>query len=175
MNTIASRLKAIAVTALAFAAGAFAMLGLVWVLGTYLPGGLGRAALDNYGPHGSIAALTDLRALSALTAAFLVITGLVLVIDSAYCDRMIGVFSDVLLMVMAAIAGFVAGYWLLLRLADYANFIGIGFVRAAIVCPLIVFGVSLLPLGRIRGNWPMRIALILILLASGPVLLVLTD
>lgn len=174
MNTIASRLKAIAVTALAFAAGAFAMLGLVWILGAFVPDAAGGLALNGYSPHGSIAALTDLRAISALTATFVVVTGLVLLIDSTYCDRMIGVLADVLLMVMAAITGFVAGYWLLLRLANYSNFIDAGFVQAAIVCPVAVFLVSLLPLARIRSVLPMRLGVILILLACGPALLVLS-
>lgn len=173
MNTIASRLKAIAVTALAFAVGAFAMLGLVWVLGIFVPDAAGGLALERYGPHGSVAALTDLRAISALTAAFVVITGLVLLIDSAYCDRMIGVLADVLLMVMAAITGFVVGYWLLLRLADYSNFIDMGFVQAAIVCPVAVFAVSLLPLARIRTALPLRLGCTIILLLGGPALLVL--
>lgn len=172
MNSTASRLKAIAVTALAFAIGAFCMLGLVWLFAAFAPDAVGGRRFDAYSPHASIAALTDLRAIAALSASFLVITALVLLIDSAYCDRMVAVLADVLLMLMAAITGFVAGYWVLLRLAGYSNFLDGGFIQAAIVCPLAVFLVSLLPLAKIRAVLPVRLGIILILLAVGPALLV---
>jgi hypothetical protein len=175
MNSTTSRIKAIAVTALVFAIGAFSILGLVWVLAAFVPDALGGRELDAYSPHGSIAALSDLRAISALSATFLVAMALVLLIDSAYCDRMISVLADVLLMAMAAIAGFVIGYWVLLRLAGYSNFLDGGFLRAALVSPVVVFLASLLPLAKIRTALPGRLAMVLILLASGPVLLVLTD
>lgn len=172
MNSTASRLKAIAVTALAFAIGAFCTLGLVWLFSTFAPDALGGRRFDAYSPHASIGALTDLRAIAALSASFLVITALVLLIDSAYCDRMAAVLADVLLMLMAAITGFVAGYWVLLRLAGYSNFLDGGFLEAAIVCPLAVFLVSLIPLPKIRAALPLRLAVIVTLLVGGPALLV---
>lgn len=175
MNSTSSRIKAIAVTALTFAIGAFCLLGLVWIFGTFAPDAMGGRELGAYSPHASIAALTDLRAISALSATFLVLMGLVLLIDSAYCDRMVSVLADVLLMAMAAIAGFVAGYWVLLRLAGYNNFIDIGFLQAAAICPIVVFIASLLPLARLRAALPMRLAMVLLLLVGGPILLILTD
>ncbi|WP_196258355.1 hypothetical protein [Pelagibacterium limicola] len=175
MNSTLSRLKAVAVTAMAFAVGAFCTLGIVWLLGAFLPDAVGAREFGAYSPHSSIAALSDLRAIMALSAIFSVLTGLVLIIDSQYCDRMIAVLADVLLMVMAAIAGFVAGYWILLRLAGYSNFLDVGFLRTAIIAPVVVFVVSLLPLAKVRAVIPARIALVSILLLGGPVLLVLTD
>lgn len=173
MNSLPSRLKAVAVTALAFAVGAFCLLGIVWGLGNLLPDAFGGRVFSSYGPHSSIAALTDLRAISALTAVFLVLTGLVLLINSAYCDRMIGVLADVLLMAIAAIAGLVGGYWVLMRLAGYANFIELGFLTNAVVCPLIVLLVSLIPLAGTRAVLIMRMIMIVLLLIGGPALLVL--
>lgn len=175
MNTVASRLKAIAVTALAFAIAAFCMLGIVWALSAFAPDAMGGREFDAYSPHASIAALTDLRAVSALSATFLVLMALVLLIDSAYCDRMVAVLADVLLMAMAAIAGFVAGYWVLLRLSGYNNFIDMGFIQAAIICPIVVFFASLLPIARLRAVMPIRLAIALVLLLGGAILLILTD
>jgi hypothetical protein len=175
MNTVSSRLKAIAVTALAFAIGAFVMLGIVWLSAAFVPDALGGRDFDAYSPHASIGALTDLRAISALSATFLVLMALVLLIDSAYCDRMMSVLADVLLMAMAAIAGFVAGYWVLLRLSGYNNFLDMGFIQATIICPIVVFVASLLPISRIRASMPLRMVLTVALLAGGPLLLVLTD
>lgn len=175
MNSTTSRLKAIAVTALAFVIGAFFTLGVMWLIGAFAPDAIGGREFGAYRPHSSIAALTDLRAISALSATFLVLVGLVLVIDSQYCDRMVSILADVLLMVMAAIAGFVGGYWVLLRLAGYSNFLDTGFLGVAIVSPIAVFLVSLLPLARMRDSLPLRSATILILLIAGPILLVLTD
>ncbi|HCO55688.1 MAG TPA: hypothetical protein DIT93_11800, partial [Pelagibacterium sp.] len=116
MNPVASRLKAIAVTAAFFALSGLALLGVIWGLSALpftVPGGL---ALTAYRPHDTVSILSDLRLPVALTAAFLVATAIVLVFSSAYLDKMIAIFADVLLMVMAALAGFVAGYWVLLRL-----------------------------------------------------------
>lgn len=175
MNSTISRLKAVAVTALAFAIGAFCLLGIVWLLAAIVPDAIGGRRFEAYSPHGSIGALTDLRVITALSASFLVIVALVLLIDSAYCDRMVAVLADVLLMLMAAIAGFVAGYWTLLRLAGYNNFLDIGFLQAALVPPVTVFLVSLIPLPKVRAVFVIRLLTILVLLAAGPVLLIVAS
>lgn len=172
MNPIGSRLKAIAITALFFALSAFALLGLIWGLDA-LPFALpGHEALRAYRPHDTVAAVSDLRITVVLTAAFLVATAIVLTLDSDYCDRMLAIFADVLLMMMAAMAGCVAGYWALLRLAGFANFITVDFVQAALVCPAVVFGISILPLGRLRAALPMRIGMALLILLAAPALLI---
>ena len=121
MNPVSNRLKAIAVTAAFFALSGLALLGVIWGLSALpftVPGGL---ALTAYRPHDTVSILSDLRLPVALTAAFLVATAIVLVFSSAYLDKMIAIFADVLLMLMAALAGFVAGYWVLLRLAGDAT------------------------------------------------------
>src|SRR5690554_3677811 len=112
MNTLASRLKALAITAGFFALSAMALLGLIWGLNAVPFAFPGQAELGSYRPHDSVAAVSDLRILAALTAAYLMAGALVLVIDSNYCDRMLAIFADVLLMFVAGMVGFVAGYWL---------------------------------------------------------------
>lgn len=172
MNSVSSRLKAIAITTSFFALSALVLLGLVWgIAAAPLPLPFGSALAD-YRPNDTIAILSDLRLLAALTAAFLVATGLVLIVSSAYLDRMIAIFADVLLMFMAAIAGFLAGYWVLLRLAGYENVLSLGFLQMAIVSPIVVFAVSLVSLGRLRSSLFLRIAAILILFLAAPVLLI---
>src|SRR5690606_18990453 len=109
MNSISSRLKAIAITLAFFALSSFVLLALVWGL-VALPFPVPfEGNLARYRPHDTVAVLSDLRLPNTLAAAFLVATGLVLVFSSAYLDKMIAVFADVLLMLMAALAGFVAG------------------------------------------------------------------
>ncbi|AEQ51460.1 hypothetical protein [Pelagibacterium halotolerans] len=172
MNPVASRLKAIAVTAAFFALSGLALLGVIWGLAALpltVPGGL---ALTAYRPHDTVSVLSDLRLPVALTAAFLVATAIVLLFSSAYLDKMIAIFADVLLMLMAALAGFVAGYWVLLRLAGYENFMRLDFLQAALVPPVVVFAVSLLSPSRLRSSWAIRIAAILALLIAAPLMLV---
>lgn len=171
MNSVSSRLKAIGVTALVFALSAFGLLGLIWLLAA-LPFAFPGAPLwDAYRPHDSIAAVSDLRAVVALTSAFLLASAAVLLVDAQYFDRMLSILADVLLMIMAAMAGFVAGYWVLLRLAGYENFLGLNFLQAALVCPLIVFAVSLLPLARIRASLLLKLLVAVLLLFGAPILL----
>lgn len=172
MNPVASRLKAIAVTAAFFALSGLALLGVIWGLAALpftLPGG---QALSAYRPHDTVSVLSDLRLPVALTAGFLVATAIVLVFSSAYLDKMIAIFADVLLMLMAALAGFVAGYWVLLRLAGFDNFLRAEFLQAAIIPPVVVFAVSLVSPTRLRSSWALRIASILALLIATPFLLV---
>ena len=95
-----------------------------------------------------------------------------LVFSSNYLDKMIAIFADVLLMLMAALAGFVAGYWILLRLAGYENFLRLDFLQSALIAPLVVFGVSLLSPTRLRSSWAFRIVAILALLIAAPLMLV---
>lgn len=171
MNPVSSRLKAIALTAAFFALSALVLLAVLWGLEA-LPFSLPFGdALADYRPHDTVATLSDLRLPTALTAAFLVATALVLLASSAYLDKMIAIFADVLLMLMAALAGFVAGYWVLLRLAGYKNFISLGFLQAALICPVIVFGVSLVSPVWLRSSLLLRILAILILLVAAPVVL----
>lgn len=172
MNPISSRLKAIAITALFFALSGFALLGLIWGLNALPIAFPGQDALNAYRPHDTVAAVSDLRITVVLTAAFLVATAIVLILDSDYCDRMLAIFSDVLLMMMAAMSGFVAGYWALLRLAGYSNFITMDFIQAALICPVVVFAASILPLGRLRSVLPMRVGAALLVLLAAPVLLI---
>lgn len=172
MNPVASRLKAIAITALFFALSALVLLGVIWGLAALPFPVPGQMALESYRPHDTVALLSDLRLPVALTAAFTVATAIVLAFDSGYLDRMIAIFADVLLMLMAALAGFVAGYWLLLRLAGYDNFIRLDFLQAAVICPVIVFALSLIPPHRVRGSWLARIGLVLALLLAAPALLI---
>lgn len=172
MNPVASRLKAIAVTAAFFALSGLALLGVIWGLAALpftVPGGL---ALTAYRPHDTISVLSDLRLPVALTAAFLVASAIVLGFSSNYLDKMIAIFADVLLMLMAALAGFVAGYWILLRLAGYENFLRLDFLQSALIAPLVVFGVSLLSPTRLRSSWAFRIVAILALLIAAPLMLV---
>jgi hypothetical protein len=172
MNPVASRLKAIAVTAAFFALSGLALLGVIWGLAALpftVPGGL---ALTAYRPHDTVSILSDLRLPVALTAAFLVASAIVLVFSSAYLDKMIAIFADVLLMLMAALAGFVAGYWVLHRLAGFENFLRPEFLQTALIPPIVVFGVSLLSPARLRSSWLVRIAVILALLVAAPLMLV---
>lgn len=170
MNSVSSRLKAVAVTALFFALSAFCLLGVVW-LGAMLPIP-GQGALAGYRPHDTIALLSDLRLPVALTAAFLVALAIVVLFSSAYLDRMIAIFADVLLMTMAALAGFVGGYWVLLRLAGYANFLDWNFARAAIIPPAIVFALSMLSPAWARASWWRRLLTIIAALAAAPAVLI---
>lgn len=173
MNSVSSRLKAIAITAGFFALSGLVLLALMWGLAS-LPFSLPfTRALSGYRPHDTIGVLSDLRLPVALTSAFLVSAGLVLLFSSAYLDRMIAIFADVLLMLMAALAGFVAGYWLLLRLAGYENFMSMSFIQAALICPAIVFAVSLLSPGWLRSSLLLRVLSVAILLLAGPFTLVL--
>lgn len=172
MNPVSSRLKAIAITAAFFALSALVLLAVIWGLSTLPASAPFRGALLDYRPHDTVATLSDLRLPAALTAAFLVAFGLVLIISSAYLDKMIAIFADVLLMLMAALAGFVAGYWTLLRLAGYDNFIRIDFLQAAVICPVVVFAVSLVSPARLRSSLLLRFAAIAALLIAAPVVLI---
>lgn len=172
MNPVSSRLKAIAITAAFFALSALVLLAVIRGLNALpfsIPFG---SALSSYRPHDTVAIVSDLRLPAALTAAFLVASGLVLIASSAYLDKMIAIFADVLLMLMAALAGFVAGYWVLLRLSGYDNFIRLDFLQLAIVCPVVVFTVSLISPARLRSSLLLRILAILALLLAAPVLLI---
>lgn len=171
MNPVASRLKAVAVTALFFALSAMGLLGAIWGLSALPVPFPGRSELAAYGPHATIAVLSDLRLVFVLTAAFLVATAIVLVFESAYLDKMIAVFSDVLLMAMAAMAGIVGGYWTLLRLMGDDAAIRVDPLAAAI-CPLVIFIVSLVPPHRARSPLVLRIVSILALVAAAPLLLI---
>lgn len=170
MNSVSSRLKAVAITALFFALSGFVLLGCIWALAALPVPGL--AALDAYRPHDTIAVLSDLRLAVALSAAFLTANGIVIALASEYLDRMIAIFADVLLMLMAAAAGFVAGYWVLLRLAGFANFMGWDFARTAIVPPVIVFAVSLISPRWARSSWPLRLAMVTVFLVAAPFVLI---
>lgn len=172
MNPVSSRLKAIGATALVFALSAFGLLGLIWGLAA-LPFSVPGAPLwDAYRPHDSIGAVSDLRAMVALTSAFLFASAVILNLNAQYFDRMLSILADVLLMVMAAMAGFVAGYWVLLRLSGYENFLSLQFLQTALVCPVIVFAVSLLPFPRIRASILLKLFCTLVLLLGAPLLLI---
>lgn len=173
MNPVSSRLKAIAITAAFFALSALVLLAVIWgmdALPFSIPFG---GALADYRPHDTVATLSDLRLPAALTAAFLVASGLVLMASSAYLDKMIAIFADVLLMLMAALAGFVAGYWLLLRIAGYENFLRFEFLQSALIYPVVVFAVSLISPARLRSSLILRILAIVALLIAAPAMLVL--
>ena len=173
MNSVSSRLKAIAITLAFFALSAFVLLALVWgLVALPVPVPFG-GDLAGYRPHDTIAVLSDLRLPNTLAAAFLVATGLVLVFSNAYLDKMIAIFADVLLMLMAALAGFVAGYWLLLRLAGYENFLQLGFLQSALISPIVVFAVSLASRARLRSSLLLRILAIALLFVAAPLMQVL--
>lgn len=173
MNPVSSRLKAIAITAAFFALSALVLLALIWGL-VALPFPVPfEGALANYRPHDTVAVLSDLRLPITLTAAFLVAFGLVLLFSSAYLDKMIAIFADVILMLMAALAGFVGGYWIALRLAGYDNFLRLEFLQSALISPLIVFVVSLASPSWLRSSLPLRMIAILVLLVAAPLAMVL--
>lgn len=173
MNSVSSRLKAIAITVLFFALSGFGLLAAVWALGA-VPFSLpGQSMFSSYRPGDTIAVLRDLRLTTALTAAFLVASAIVLALSSQYLDRMIAIFADVLLMLMGAVAGFIGGYWVMLRFWGQGNFIEWGFVQAALIAPAVVFGVSLIPPHWARSSWPLRIVLVLALLVAAPIMLVM--
>lgn len=173
MNSISSRLKAIAITLAFFALSSFVLLALVWGLVALPFPAPFEGNLARYRPHDTVAVLSDLRLPNTLAAAFLVATGLVLVFSSAYLDKMIAVFADVLLMLMAALGGFVAGYWLLLRLAGYENFLQLGFLQAALISPVVIFAVSLVSPTRLRSSLLLRILAVAVLFVAAPLMLVL--
>lgn len=169
MNSVSSRLKAIAVTFLFFALSAFLLLGVIWGLDRLpLPG---ADIVAGYRPGDTVAAVSDLRLPVALTSGFLVASAVVLLFSSAYLDRMIAIFADVLLMLMAAMAGFVGGYWVMLRLAGSDMSFGWDFAQSALVAPVVVFAVSLLAPQRMRSTWLLRIVLVLLLLAGAVALI----
>lgn len=171
MTPIGSRLKALGVTALFFALSSALLLGTIWALNALpLPSAV-RNALSGYAPHNSIAAVSDLRGVVALTSAFLAASALVLAFNSDYCDRMLAIFADVLLMMVAAMAGFVGGYWVMLRLAGYDNFLSSPYLLSTLLCPAIIFLVSVINPQRLRASLLLRWTATLALLLAGPALL----
>ncbi|GGA53065.1 hypothetical protein [Pelagibacterium lentulum] len=171
MNSLGSRLRAIGITVGFFAASAFVLLGTIWALAA-LPFTIpGLAELASYRPHDSIGAVSDFRIIAVLSAAYLAAMALVVLIDMPYCDKMLAIFADVLLMAVAAIWGFIFGYWLLLRLAGYENFLDLNYILASLIAPFVVFVASLVPLPRLRHPFILRLLVALVLLAGAPFLL----
>ncbi|MCD7061042.1 hypothetical protein [Pelagibacterium xiamenense] len=171
MNSTASRLRAIAVTALFFAASAFALLGAVWGLDA-LPFVLpGFGGLADYAPGATLAGITQAPVFIALSAAYLIAGAIVVLIDTQYCDRMLAIFADVLLMAIAAAVGFAAGYWIMLRLLGTAGGFDFIALRPIGICALIVFILSLIPPDRLRGNLLVRGLTAIVLLLAGPLLI----
>ncbi|WP_127143528.1 hypothetical protein [Pelagibacterium montanilacus] len=171
MNATGNRIKAIAVTLLFFAISAFVLLGIVWGIDALPFTVPGLAAIGSYSPHDSIAAVSDLRASFVLTAAYLVATALVVLINTQYCDRMLAILADVLLMMFAAMAGFVIGYWVLLRLAGYQNFLTVEYGLSYLICPAVIFLLSTIPMERLRWPLPLRILTVLALVFAAPIVL----
>lgn len=170
MNTLASRLRAIVVTLLFFALTAAVLLGVTWMLPNLpLPW---RQELASFRPHDAVGALSDLRIQVSLTAAYLTAAGLVVIANLDYCDRMLAIFADVLLMAFAAMVGFVLGFWLILRIAGYQNFLSWGYAQNALLYPAVVFVVSLLPLHKLRANIVTQALSALILLIAAPIFMV---
>ncbi len=97
---------------------------------------------------------------------------IVLVLQSDYLDRMIAIFADVILMLMAAVAGFIGGYWILMRLAGETSAFELDLLQHALLAPVIVFAVSLITPGRIRSSVFLRVLAILVLLVTAPYLLI---
>lgn len=172
MNSVSSRLKAIAVTALFFALSGLVLLGIIWGLSRAPFPFPGQMMFEAYRPGTTISVLMGLRLVVVLSAVFLVANGIVLALSSAYLDSMIGIFADVLLMTMAAIAGVLAGFWVWFRFMGQSDFIDMGFIQSALIAPAIVFAVSLIQPHWARSSLILRTAVVLVLLVAGPVLLV---
>lgn len=171
MNSTANRLRAIIVTAVFFAASAFALLAAIRAIAA-LPFVLpGFDAIGSYDPRATLAAIANPSIFVALSAAYLVSGALVVLIDTQYCDRMLAIFADVLLMTIAAIVGFAAGYWILLRLLGTGDAFDFAALRPTGICAAIVLLVSLVPPHRLRGNLFARLLSALALLIAGPLLL----
>ncbi|WP_404403932.1 hypothetical protein [Pelagibacterium halotolerans] len=171
MNSTGSRLRAIAVTALFFAASGLVLLGAIWSLDT-LPLTLpGFGALADYAPGATLAGITQAPVFVALSAAYLVAGAIVVAIDTQYCDRMLAIFADVLLMAIAAAVGFAAGYWVMLRLLGSMNAFDFTALRTIGICALVVFVLSLIPPHRLRANIFVRLLSAIVLLLAGPLLL----
>lgn len=171
MNSLGSRLRALGITTGFFAVSAFVLLGTIWALSA-LPFSLpGLTELAGYRPHDSIGAVSDFRMIVVLSAGYLAAMALVVLIDMPYCDKMLAIFADVLLMAVAAIWGFILGYWVLLRLAGYENFLSLDYALASLIAPLVVFGASLIPLPRLRHPFVLRLLAALLLLIGAPFLL----
>lgn len=170
MNSISSRLKAIAITAAFFAASAFTLLGVIWTLSALPSPWQGR--LDAYSATETIVALSDLRQVVALSAAFLVANALVVLLGSDYLDKMIAIFADVLLMLVAAVGGFMFGYWVMLRLAGSGITIGWPFIQTALISPVIVFAVSLISPRWARSALALRGLVIIASLAGAAIMLI---
>lgn len=171
MNSIASRLRAIIVTALFFAASALALLAAIrglYALPFTLPG---FGGLEDYDPGTTLAAVTNPSIFVALSAAYLVSGALVTLIDTQYCDRMLAIFADVLLMAIAAAVGFAVGYWIMLRLLGTGGAFDFVGLRPIGICALIVLLLSLIPPHRLRANLFARLLSVLALLIAGPLLI----
>lgn len=170
MNSLGQRLKAVGVVALVFMASGFLLLGAIVLLGR-LPTALPFLDVSGYRPHDTVGAVSDLRAVTALTAAFLMAAAGVVALESAYLDRMLEIVADVLLMAIAAMAGLVLGYWALLRLMGFENFLTLEYGRAAVIAPALVLAVSLLPPHRLRASRIGRVLAVVVLALAGPALL----
>ena len=170
MNSVAARLRAIGATLLAFALAAAALAALVEGLERFpaltrlLPGSVPD-------PAGWIGLLLAPRYPALLAALFLIVAAAVTLLRSAYLDRMLEIFGDVLLMILAASLGATAGTWALLRLLGAAPALDMAQVLPLGVLAALVFLVLLIAPTRVRGNVLLRTLAVIVFVLAAPVLL----
>lgn len=172
MNSLSARVRAIAVTLLAFAIAAGLAGGLFWAIAQVdVLAGLLPAALPQ--PGNWIELSGAMPAIRLLVALVFVIGAVVLVFSSAYLDRMFEIFGDVLLMVMAALAGTATGAWGFVRIMGSDR----GFPVSAFIPLLLLFAilfvVLLLVPRRARSGWGGRLLAIIAMLGAAPLVLTL--
>jgi len=170
MNSVAARLRAIGVTLLAFALAGMALAALVEGLERFpaftglLPGALPA-------PAGWIGLLLAPRFPALLASLVLLVAAAVTLLRSAYLDRMLEIFGDVLLMILAAALGAAAGTWALLRLLGATTALTVAQILPLAVLAVAIFVVLLIAPHRVRRNVLIRVIAALVFALGAPVLL----
>lgn len=157
MNALGSRIKAIGVTVVFFTISAFFLLAVIWCFANAPFKIPFFGATETYNAIGGISAVLNFNALYTLSAAYLMASAVGLMFDSGYADRMIAIFADVLLLFLSGMVGFIGGYWLFLRIAGVIHNISLETFYPVLICALIVFIVSLLPLAKLRNTVFIRV------------------
>lgn len=170
MNSVAARLRAMGVTLLAFALAGMALAALVVGLGRFpaLTGLLPGTLPD---PANWIGLLLAPRYPALLTSLFLLVAAAVTLLRSAYLDRMLEIFGDVLLMILAAALGATSGIWALLRLLRGGPALTMAQALPLGILAALVFAVLLIAPHRVRRNALIRVIAALIFMLAAPTLL----
>lgn len=170
MNSVAARLRAVGVTLLAFALGAAALAGVLMGI-AQMPALAGLPPGTPPAPSGWIGLLLASRLLGLVTAVFLTIAAAVTLLHSAYLDRMLEIFGDVLLMIIAAATGAAGGTWALLRLLGSPETLSAGQMLPFAAMAALIFVLLLIAPHRMRRTFLTRAVAALVLLLAAPVLL----